>query len=172
MTRARAVAAAGLALAAGGAAPSPVAAHGLGGRADLPVPTWLFSWAAAVVLVVTFLAAATLWRAPRLERAPERPLLRVPSGADALAGAAGVALFVLVVVSGLAGTSVPTDNLAPAAVYVAFWVGVPLASAILGDVFRALSPWRAVARAAAWALGRARGRPPRAPLAYPARLGH
>lgn len=169
--RAAAAAAAGLALAAGAAAPSPAAAHGLSGRADLPVPTWLFSWAAAVVLVASFVVAATVWRSPRLEHAPERPLVRVPCTAEVLAGVLGVALFAAVVASGLAGTAVPADNLAPAAVYVAFWVGVPLLSALVGDVFRALSPWRAVARAAAWAAGRARGRPARAPLSYPARLG-
>ena len=32
-------------------------AHGIGGVQDLPVPTWLFYWGAAIVLVVSFVAA-------------------------------------------------------------------------------------------------------------------
>ena len=31
-----------------------VLAHGLGGRADLPVPVWLAQYAAALVLIVSF----------------------------------------------------------------------------------------------------------------------
>jgi hypothetical protein len=158
-------------LGAAACAPAPAVAHGLGGRADLPVPDWLFSWAAGAVLVVSFLAMATLWKTPRLEDVRSRALVALPRAVEVLAGAIGVALFALVVVSGLAGTDEPLDNLAPTAIFVAFWVGLPLASALLGDLFRPLNPWRAIARAAAWAVARARGRPLRAPRGYPARLG-
>ena len=50
---------------------------------------------------------------------------------------------------------------------VAFWVGVPFASLILGDVWRLLSLWRAIGRGAGWIAGE---RLP-APLEYPKRLG-
>ena len=169
--RGRAGAAAAALLAAAACAPASAAAHGLGGRADLPVPAWLFSWAAGAVLVVSFLGIAALWRTPRLEVARERALAGAPRALEVLAGAVGVALFALVVVSGLAGSADPLDNLAPTAIFVAFWVGVPLASALVGDVFRPLNPWRALARLGAWLAGRARGRPLRAPSAYPERLG-
>lgn len=43
-------------------------AHGIGGIRDLPVPTWLFFWGAAVVLFVSFVALGALWRRPLLER--------------------------------------------------------------------------------------------------------
>jgi hypothetical protein len=121
------------------------------------------------VLVISFLGMAALWRSPRLEVVRERAPAGVPRALEVLAGAIGVALFALVVVSGLAGTADSLDNLAPTAVYVAFWVGVPLASALLGDVFRPLNPWRAIARAGAWLV--ARRRPLRAPFTYPERLG-
>src|SRR5207248_1790505 len=95
-----------LALAAAAAAlwPAAALAHGLVGRADLPIPSWLFGWAASVVLVVSFVALATLWPEPRLEGARERPLFRIPAWVDPLCGAIGVALFVLVVYAGLDGT--------------------------------------------------------------------
>ena len=146
--------------------------HGIVGRADLPIPIVWFAVAAAVVLVVSFLALAAGWSRPRLERVPERPLFRVPLVVEALLGALGVFVFCVVVYAGLAGTDSQNDNLAPTAVYVGFWVGVPFATLLLGNVFRVLSPWRAIGRFAGWAAGRvARGALPE-PLPYPARLGH
>ena len=53
--------------------------------------------------------------------------------------------------------------------YVGFWVGIAFASVLFGDVFRHVSPWRAVGRGGGWAAGRL-GSPPE-PLPYPERLG-
>lgn len=152
-------------------APDPAAAHGLVARADLPIPQWLFAWAATLVLVASFVGLAALWRRPRLERAPARPLLRIPAWLDAACGVVGVAIFALVVYSGLAGPRSSAANLAPTFVYVLLWVGVAPLSALLGDVFRAFNPWRAVARAAAWAIATTRATPNRPLLTYPERLG-
>jgi hypothetical protein len=149
-----------------------VIAHGIVGRADLPIPEALFGAAAAAVLVVSFLALAAGWSRPRLEDPPERPLVPVPRLAEALAGLLGLAAFAVTVYAGLAGTESPQDNLAPTAVYVGVWLGVPFASLLLGDVFRAFSPWRAAGRAVGWVVARlSRGAPPE-PLRYPDRLGH
>jgi hypothetical protein len=147
-------------------------AHGIVGRADLPIPMAWFGVAAAVVLVVSFVALAAGWSRPRLERVPERALVRVPLLVEVLLGAAAVFVFAVTVYAGLAGTDTQTDNLAPTAVYVGFWVGIPFLTLLLGDVFRLLSPWRAIGRATGWVAGRlARGALPE-PLPYPARLGH
>jgi hypothetical protein len=146
-------------------------AHGIVGRADLPIPIAWFVVAAVVVLVVSFLALALGWSRPKLERVPERPLVGVPVAVEVLLGAVGVFVFGVVVYAGLAGTDSQSDNLAPTAVYVGFWVGVPFATLLLGDVFRLLSPWRALGRATGWLAGRvARGALPE-PLPYPDRLG-
>jgi hypothetical protein len=55
-------------------------------------------------------------------------------------------------------------------VFVAFWVGVPFASLLFGNVWRLLSPWRAVGRLVGWFAAGVAGELP-APLTYPARLG-
>jgi hypothetical protein len=60
-------------------------------------------------------------------------------------------------VPGLGGTQTATANLAPTVVYVIFWVAIPFASAVLGDVFAPFNPWRAVARGASWSPGRVTG---------------
>jgi len=169
--RAPAVAAALLAAAA--VLPANALAHGLVQRANLPLPEWLFGWAAAAVLLVSFVALAVLWRRPRLEHAGWRPL---PGGLGRLlgsrpvevaAGALGVGLLALVVVAGFAGAQSSASNVAPTFVFITFWVGLAFASALFGDVFRALNPWRALGRAGGWLM---RGRSV-ARRDYPARLG-
>lgn len=96
----------------------------------------------------------------------------MPAPLRALAGALSIFLFGVVLYAGFAGTSVPTANLAPTAIYVAVWVGVPLLSIFLGDIWRVLSPWVALARGVAWVATRLRGgAAPRAPFTYPERLG-
>jgi len=145
-----------------------VFAHGLVGRADLPIPKGLFAAAAAVVLVVSFVALASLWANPRLQEPRERRLFRLPLVVDVVLGLLGVVAFAAVVYAGLAGTDSEQDNLAPTMIFVILWVGVPFVSLLFGDVFRLLSPWRAIGRAVGSVVARVA---PAEPLEYPARLG-
>jgi hypothetical protein len=152
-------------------------AHGFVVRSDLPIPEWLFGWAAAMVLVVSFVALAILWPDPRLQQEGWRPLPRglgrrlTSRPVEIACGAIGVFLLGLVIYSGLRGTQTATANFATTFIYVIFWLGLVPASVLLGDVFKAFNPWRAIGRAVAWiARGAARGPLP-APLAYPPWLG-
>jgi hypothetical protein len=164
--RRRAILAAGATAAAFLLTPAPALAHGLVGKTDLPIPRWLFAWAAAVVLVVSFVALATLWPKPRLANLRERDLGRYPRLLDPVCGLVGIGLFAAVVYAGFAGQQEATANILPTWIYVIFWVGLAFASFLFGDVFRAFNPWRAVARGAARVL------PARSePLPYPAWLG-
>ena len=152
-------------------------AHGIGGVRDLPVPESFFFSAAAIVLVVSFVALGALWRRPQLERRAAGQSL--PDGLErvlrsaavrVVLGAASVGLLVLTLWSAFWGTVVPIENFAPTFVYVIFWLGLPLLSVLFGDVWRVLSPWRAIADVTVWVLERG-GREPRPLLEYPARLG-
>jgi hypothetical protein len=152
--------------------PTAADAHGLVGRAYLPVPAWLFAWAAGAVLIASFVGLGRLWSEPRLEQAPARRWFSLPSLLEPVCGALGVAVLVLIIFSGIRGTQIPTNNLTPTVVYVIFWVGVPVLSALIGDFFVIFNPWRATARAFAWAarrtgLAQAFGEP----LPYPNWLG-
>jgi hypothetical protein len=148
-------------------------AHGLGPIKDLPVPTWLFYWGGAVVLVLSFALLAFLWREPLLARhAAGRP---APRGLSAFllstplrvaVQTVSVLLFVLIFLTALLGDEDPFKNLAPTWIYVVFWLGLPLLSVLLGDVWRVLSPWRAIADGYVWVRGRT-GRVE----TYPERLG-
>jgi hypothetical protein len=156
---------------------APLIAHGLVVRSDLPIPEWLFGWAAAMVLVVSFVALAVLWPDPRLQREGWRALPAglgrvVTSGpVEVLCGAAGIFLLGLTVYTGLEGTQSSTANFAPTFVYVIFWVALVPASVLFGDVFRAFNPWRALGRAVGWIARTAARGPVPPPLDYPERLG-
>jgi hypothetical protein len=154
------------------AVPATALAHGLILHVDLPIPQWLFAWAAAVVLVVSFVALATLWPAPRLARISERPIARYPGWLEPICGALGIAFFVLIVYAGIAGSQITLSNITPTWIYVIFWVGLAFASLLFGNAFRPFNPWRALARLVAWVARRA-GLDSLAsePLHYPERLG-
>ncbi len=166
-------------LLAGALLPGSAAAHGLVVRQDLPIPESLFIGAAALVLIVSFIALAVLWPRPKLEQEGWRPLPggvgrvlgRAARPLSVVAAIAGVLLLGVVVWSGLAGVQTSAANFAPNFVYVFFWLGLVPVSVLFGDVFRAFNPWRAIGRAVAWAAGALARQPLPAPLPYPERLG-
>ena len=151
-------------------------AHALAARGDLPIPAWLFAWGASIVLIVSFFALSVAWRRPRFEGDSWRPLgaglSRALAGppAQVLCGAVGVFLLGVAVYAGLRGTEAPDRNFALTFFFVTVWLGFPLLSVFLGDVFRPFNPWRAVGRLAGRGFTLIAGQQPRH-LAYPERLG-
>jgi hypothetical protein len=151
-------------------------AHALVAKQDLPVPAWLFAWGASIVLIVSFFALSVGWRRPRFEEARWRPLgagaSRALAGrpARALCGAIGVFLLGVAIYAGLRGTEAPDRNFALTFFFVTVWLGLPLLSVFLGDVFRPFNPWRALGRLTGRGFALAAGQPARH-LTYPERLG-
>ena len=155
-----------------------IVAHGIGGVQDLPVPTWLFFWGGAVVLVVSFVALGALWQTPRLaaaaagRRAPGATFGRVVLGPVRIAvQALSVVLFVARARLGArrhaairSATSRRPGSTSSSG------SGLPLLSLLFGNVWRALSPWRALADAFVWVWERL-GREARPLAVYPERLG-
>jgi hypothetical protein len=151
-------------------------AHALASRQDLPIPAWLFAWAASIVLIVSFFALSAAWRKPQFEDEHRRPFDERFSGAlfslpvQALCGAIGVFLLGVAIYAGLRGTEAPDRNFALTFIFVTCWLGFPFFSAIFGDLFRPFNPWRAIGRATGGAFTAIAGQRP-AHLAYPQRLG-
>jgi len=157
-------------LSLGAALPQAAGAHGISGLTSLPVPAWLFAWAAAAVLIVSFVLLSAMWTTPRLQNEVGRRLCPWPAALSIPCGVVGLALFALVIYAGYEGAADYTSNLDPTFIFVVFWIAVPLLSALLGNWFRAFNPWLAFARGVRWAGARA-GVRWQAPLAYPRWLG-
>ena len=136
-------------------------AHGIGGVRDLPVPESFFFTTAAIVLVVSFILLGALWRRPLLEShaggrllPPALSSLVLSRGLRLVLQTVSVGILVLSVATALFGTTIELLNFAPTFVYVIFWLGLPLLSVTLGNVWCVLSPWRAIADATVWLLER------------------
>lgn len=134
-------------------------AHGVGARGDLPIPLWIASWGAGAVLVLSFVALGVLWPRARFEGQPHLGRVVLPAPAARVVAVPvrllGVVLVGLVWAAAIAGPNSVTNNLAPYAVYVAFWVGLTIVAGFLGDVWQLLSPFETGLRLA----GRGDARP-------------
>ncbi|MEO7059742.1 MAG: hypothetical protein ABI083_08485 [Lapillicoccus sp.] len=126
---------------------SMVPAHGVGSRQDLPLPFTALVIAAALALLVSFVALGALWREPRFTRDDG---WAVPQGVQQVlqsrwtrgiaSGLAGV-LTLWVLASLLFGRDT-ANNPVPYVIYVWLWVGLPALSLVLGPVWTTLNPMR------------------------------
>lgn len=117
--------------------------HGVGSRGDLPLPLWMFTWAAAIALIVSFVALGVLWTKPRLAAAAVGRTIDVPGPLRLLQVVGQVAALALLLVSlwaGLAGVDDTNGNLLPVTIFVIVWVGGTLLSGLIGDVWGAINP--------------------------------
>ncbi len=133
------------------ASAAPVYAHGLGQRYDLPIPLSYFLVGAAAVVALSFVVIGLFvrhdggrFRYPRLD------LLRVKGLGPLLksrvmltcAKLVSVFLFILVLATALFGTDNPLENFAPTFVWIIWWVGVGYVSALFGNVWALMNPWK------------------------------
>jgi hypothetical protein len=137
----------------------------------------LFAWGASLVLIISFALLSVAWTQARLQRERWTPVPRWLSRAllnpvtEVLCGLIGVGLFVVVLYSGFRGISDPTQNFSVVFVFYTFWLGLVLLSVLLGDVFRAFNPWRALGRLVSGGFRLIAGQSAPAPLRYPDWLG-
>lgn len=130
-----------------------VLAHGVGTRADLPIPIVLALFGAGAAVLITFSVLLLFWRTPRLGGAGSGLVL--PTGVQRIADGPALrrtvqflALLaaVFVVVVALVGPADTPHNAAPWVLYVTFWVGLVPASLLLGPVWRVANPLRLLHR--------------------------
>ena len=126
--------------------PLPAAAHTLGGRSSLPAPLSYFLAGVATLLVIGFVVLAAGWPRSRWQSGTQIRAIAVPGWrwVVALLRAGGVAGLVLVVLAGVIGPPNSARNPGPVLVWVVFWLVVPLAGALLGDLYRLLNPVRSL----------------------------
>jgi hypothetical protein len=143
-----------------------VLAHGIGGVQGLPLDGELVLQTGGVVVLLSFLAVALLWKRPRFTGPVDGVALPgVPGWVRPAVQAVVLVLVAYVIGVGFLGSQDPDANPAPRALYVLLWVGVVPLSLLFGPVWRVANPLRLVAAAI-----RAVLRTEPAPL--PARLGY
>lgn len=146
--------------------------HGFGARYDLPISLALYLYAAAGVVVISFVMVAALAGDRVGERALRFPAHPLPA-LDRLAGSPavraagaglGLAALLATVVTGIFGNPAPAQNPAEYLVWVYFWAGLVILSGLVGNLWPLLDPLAALHRL----LARATGPPART---LPARAG-
>jgi hypothetical protein len=128
---------------------APAIAHGFGQRYDLPLPFSLYLIGTAAAIVVSFLIVGLFIReAPRVVPASHIDLLAYIPGRLFAAVAVPVlqlivlALFFVAIAAGLLGDQNPYRNIVPTLVWIIFWVGLAFLSALVGNLWALISPWR------------------------------
>lgn len=140
-----------------------ILAHGLGGRTDLPLNGVAAILGGGAAVAASFFALTKLWSRPWLDPDAGRALPTLDTrGLRATARVIVLVLTALVVAVALSGPAETSVNLAPWVLYVTFWVGIALVSALFGPVWRAVNPLRTVH----WALRLRRRQPMPSWLGY------
>lgn len=130
----------------------PMYAHGFGERYDLPLPLWLYVAGAASVVGFSFITIGLfVGEVSRAQYGRRINILRwrvgrvlVHPATTFSAKALSVLMFGLVIVAGLIGNSSPLENITPTAVWVIWWIGIAYVSALVGNVWDLINPWKII----------------------------
>lgn len=142
-------------------------AHAFGGRYDLPLPLHYYQLAAGLAVLLSFVVLARFMRpvtpagGPVVEAARDGRTARTAGFGNTLAAF----IYLFIVAAAMFGSPQVMRNIAPIFVWVWIWVGVAFAAALLGDIWKWLSPFPAFGR---WIRARARRRLPAAIARWPA----
>jgi hypothetical protein len=126
--------------------------HGFGARYDLPGPLFLYLFAAAAVVVLSFVMVV-LFAGDKLgEEAVAYPRWRVawldgPANAAwprVVGGILGVLGLLTVIVTGLFGSQNPFYNPAEYIVWVYFWAAIVILAGLVGNLWALVNPWAAL----------------------------
>jgi hypothetical protein len=148
--------------------PSAAAAHAVPGiDYRFPIPVWLYGLAAGLAVLLSAPAAALAFESSGRRTSGDLygPFRRLRIGWIGVAIA--TFLLVVVVVGGLFGPDDFFENPATIVIWVDFWVGLGVATALIGNVWDFVSPLNAAGR---W-LDRLLARRGSAAMPYPHRLG-
>lgn len=152
--------------------PLAAAAHAFGQTYVLPLPFWMYAFAASAALALSFMVVGYFVTA----KSAERNTRTLPLGSarwlqgPVLLGLRGlsVGLLVLTLLTALFGTPNPFANFSITFFWIIFVLGFTYVVALIGDVYAPLNPWRGLCDLIEWRYPGAF----RARVAYPAWLAY
>ncbi len=134
-------------------AAAPVYAHGFGPRYSLPLPLNYFLVGAGATVALSFVVIGLFVNAGEGEfRYPQLDLLKVGVIGPVLRSTivltivkvVSVAIFVLLLATSLFGANRPIENFSPTFVWIIWWVGIGYISALIGNLWMLVNPWKIV----------------------------
>ena len=113
---------------------------------DLPIPFSLYVYTCALTLLLTFAVLAFVPSKPTRSERPPRPPVSLGRALPIVGQTGAIALLGLTIAAGLWGTPSPIANIAPTLFWVGMMLGLTVATAVLGDMFQIVNPWRVLLR--------------------------
>ncbi len=151
-------------------APGVAQAHSFGVIYTLPVPFWLYAWSSVAALLLSFLIVALMAAQPLQHDTAALPRAaphRLPAVLVWSLRALSLAALALCIVTGLFGTANPYGNFNMTFFWVVFVLGFAYLTALIGDLYSCISPFKTLALLAAALLRSDKGW-----LRYPQALGY
>jgi hypothetical protein len=122
---------------------------------SLPAPAWLLGYLGAFAVLATAFALRSGWTTARLRAVSAEAFDEDAAWADDIGGGrrsdrrgrwiaghiVGTVLLVAILYAALAGPQSPTDNVTTWAVFLGWWLLLPVACVLAGDLFRWINPF-------------------------------
>ena len=126
--------------------------HGFGARYDLPISLALYLYAAAGVVVISFVLVVLFTGDQVGAKALQYPRRAAPALASIArtpwprinGGVIGIAGLLAIVITGLFGSTNPLYNPAEYLTWIYFWAGLFIVSGLVGNLWYLVNPWAAL----------------------------
>jgi hypothetical protein len=127
------------------ALPEFAGAHAFGQQYTLPLPLWLYIYGGGLVIIISFLLIGyfTTHGNPKIF---ERSKVLAQVHATRVLQGIGLFFLGLTILAGFAGNPLPTQNFAPVFFWVIFLLGFTYLTAVVGNLWETLNPWKNLAK--------------------------
>jgi hypothetical protein len=119
-------------------------AHTFGTIYNLPIPFWMYAFAASATLALSFLMVGFFFTGQSAERSLRSVEIpdAVPRAGWSILRSLSVLLLALTILTGLFGAQHPYNNFSLTFFWIGFVLGFAYLTVFIGDVYAFINPWR------------------------------
>ena len=125
--------------------PPAAYAHAFGALYTLPLPVWLYLYAGGAAVIISFLTGGFFAKENQQIVFRKSYLFKIKDSVIFLAKTISLILFLTVILSGFSGKQSPVENFATNFFWIIFYLGFTYLSALFGNIWPALNPWKTIA---------------------------